>query len=205
MPNWVMNKVKFTGSEKDIKAIKTLVKTEDNQFDFQKIVPMPESLNLESSTTSEFAIRCAQHYLDGGIEPSEEYLNDKYYQERMSWIEWVDFGIKYLKNMELYGAYDWYDWSIENWGTKWNSCDADWYENEAEFTTAWDAPVPIFCALAQMFPNVEIEVCYADEDLGSNCGTISCKGNECVVDEINTREFACSVWDYYDDEEDCEE
>ena len=36
--------------------------------------------------------------------------------------------------------------------------------------TAWSAPSEIYEALTKKFPNLTIEVDYADEDIGCNCG-----------------------------------
>lgn len=58
------------------------------------------------------------------------------------------------KLLEKYGHSDWYSWSIENWGTKWN-CDAqDWMtvENPTEdvasvtfwFDSAWAPPIALY-------------------------------------------------------------
>lgn len=53
---------------------------------------------------------------------------------------------KYIDNIEKYKFSTWYDWRIENWGTKWNVDDEvsviDTGNNEYEilFDTAWDLP-----------------------------------------------------------------
>jgi hypothetical protein len=49
---------------------------------------------------------------------------------------------------EKYGASDWYTWSVNNWGTKWN-CDAqDWTRNEDTITfwfdSAWSPPTDLY-------------------------------------------------------------
>lgn len=77
----------------------------------------------------------------------------------------------------------WYSWNPANWGTKWNAYD---YSVEpapgdlcrVQFDTAWSHPVPVIAALAAKFPDEIIEVVYADEDLGSNCGRYKIKGDE---------------------------
>ena len=54
-------------------------------------------------------------------------------------------------NLEEYGATDWYDWSINNWGTKWADCETElWDEfinSDGElktsmytFESAWGPP-----------------------------------------------------------------
>jgi hypothetical protein len=42
--------------------------------------------------------------------------------------------------LEKYGASDWYTWSVNNWGCKWN-CDAqDWNRKDNEITFWFDSP-----------------------------------------------------------------
>lgn len=76
------------------------------------------------------------------------------------------------------GVYDhcWYNWNVENWGTKWNAYDVAWEDLDdgrvqLNFDTAWSHPEPVITALSKKFPYEVLEVRYADEDLGSNCGT----------------------------------
>lgn len=40
------------------------------------------------------------------------------------------------------------------------------------FETAWSCPEPIFHEMAKNFPHLEFLIRYADEDMGSNCGSI---------------------------------
>lgn len=75
------------------------------------------------------------------------------------------------KEWELYSKNNWYDWSVANWGTKWNAYgfdpDTDYSkEKELRFLTAWSAPHPILEKLAKMFPDVKLEHEWADEDNG---------------------------------------
>lgn len=67
---------------------------------------------------------------------------------------------------------DWYSWSIENWGTKWDAYSDEVLEDDTvvRFDTAWSHPYPVIFKLSQMFPQEYIQVMYADEDLGSNFG-----------------------------------
>ena len=77
-----------------------------------------------------------------------------------------------------YGKNNWYHWSIENWGTKWNSCDAAKTRlSDTEvyylFLTAWDAPYPIHKAILNKYsgPTDAFSVkwhCLDEDD--STCG-----------------------------------
>lgn len=105
------------------------------------------------------------------------------------------------KERALYGKNNWYDWSIENWGTKWNAYNFSRNGNTIGFQTAWAAPHPILEELTVMFPGVYITHEWADEDLGQNCGTREYLNGEIVGEIIpeNNREaleHAFEVWGY---------
>ena len=62
---------------------------------------------------------------------------------------------------KLHGADNWYDWSINNWGTKWNSYhDEVEYDGEEslvyKFDTAWSPPEPVIHALREKFEDLSI-------------------------------------------------
>ena len=55
---------------------------------------------------------------------------------------------------KIYGKNNWYDWSIENWGTKWNSEDVEIDGDDIRFITAWSPCIPVIATLAKMFPTM---------------------------------------------------
>ncbi len=70
-----------------------------------------------------------------------------------------------------YGHDNWYDWRLENWGTKWNSyecsLDTSWIEDgslEYHFETAWGPPDEVHrklrCYLKQRHPDSEVSWFY---------------------------------------------
>ena len=109
MPNWTENNVLFVGKKKQLETLKTMLKSKDNDFDFNNIVPMPKNI------------------FRGNLGREEE---------------------------EKYGKNNWYHWSIDNWGTKWNAVDTTVEENGStlsyNFMTAWDCPRQIVDALMRM-------------------------------------------------------
>ena len=40
--------------------------------------------------------------------------------------------------IELYGHNNWYDWSYQNWGTKWGCYENEYEDGHYRFTTAWN-------------------------------------------------------------------
>ena len=73
------------------------------------------------------------------------------------------------------------------------------------FSTAWSIPDKIYTKLFAWCDEqgYDVEIKYADEDLGSNCGMISLDASEhdsahCHEVEItNTTRFAKYIWDNY--------
>lgn len=68
----------------------------------------------------------------------------------------------------------WYDWSINNWGTKWNAAHVQsWNEQPKQpngdssytlhFDTAWSPPRPILNLLRELYPKLEIYFEFEDE------------------------------------------
>lgn len=56
MPNWVKNEITFEGKKENIEALLNAVKSDESDFDFNKLIPMPESLNLISGSITEDSI-----------------------------------------------------------------------------------------------------------------------------------------------------
>lgn len=63
-----------------------------------------------------------------------------------------------LHNIANYGASDWYQWRLLNWGTKWNTYEYRQIDdNTIEFQTAWNGIPDMVRLVAEKFPEVTIE------------------------------------------------
>lgn len=90
------------------------------------------------------------------------------------------------------GEKNWYGFNIANWGTKWNASGTVRVSpTKINFDTAWSNPIPIFVKLSEMFPEENIYVAYADEDLGHNCGAYKLNNGE--ITYILNIEYGSSV------------
>ena len=67
MPNWVRNVIDVSGGARDMDAFVNGMKSEHSDFDFNKIIPMPESLNVTSGGISDNAI---MYYLSDRLQKS---------------------------------------------------------------------------------------------------------------------------------------
>lgn len=222
MPNHVENYVSLNGDEQKIREMLETIKNDDygiGTIDFNKIIPMPESLNIDSGTRTDRGLKAYKGFIEvytfgKNAEDARESLKDipvkseELFLEKRTDIdrkEW-ELGKTAWQNMQDYGAPTWYEWCCNNWGTKWNaygySEGLDYSEDhELYMQTAWSAPHAIMQKLSEMFPDITFEHQWADEDIGYNCGRYTYSGGERIEEYFpETRkeaiEFACKVWDY---------
>ena len=122
--------------------------------------------------------------------------------------------------------FNWYDWHVDNWGTKWDaSCDdrkieddlpKDWKDYDDDkvceinyyFETAWSPPIPIVKKLLEKYPKLNITLYYYEPGM-CFAGTVDKSG---ILDCNDTKAFAIAYMGYdeesfnYDDEdEECED
>lgn len=219
MPNHVENIIQFSGDRYQINTMLEQIK--DDQYgigtiDFNKIIPMPSSLNIEAGSKTDRGLKIYKGFVEvytlAGtmnmdkldsipIESEQAFLQ---YRTDVIPEEW-ELGKIAWNNIRKYNSPTWYDWCICNWGTKWN---AYGYEGNAgytvgdkiEFQTAWSAPHTVLGKLSEMYPEISFEHQWADEDIGMNCGRRTYLGGE-MIDEyipegIRATDFALKVWDY---------
>lgn len=83
----------------------------------------------------------------------------------------AELGKQYIENIKKYGYPQWYDWCVENWGTKWNvedDVDVSYNKNTDEyditFDTAWSVPSGIVEKYSEFCNDEEFYWEYEDED-----------------------------------------
>lgn len=244
MPNHVTNILTFDGDQKDIDSLldfiqRDRINEEDEEYgrgtiDFEKIIPMPKSLHIESGSRTTDGLALAIHFSNPNTEKIEgvRKLSNSTLStaiklaNKWGWIKYsptlteeeitkmtsrhpleelLKIGKVALKNLLNYEAPTWYEWSVKNWGTKWNSYNNYHLGNAISFCTAWSAPHPIIETLSRKFPTVSITHKWADENIGSNCGTHHYENGMCVDGFTNNNltleeasDFADGVWGYFD-------
>ncbi len=166
MPNWCFNTMKINGNHHDIEKCLSAISGKDNSevIDFEKIKPMPTELKKVIACGSlEEDVKLVEKESQG-IQLTEE--EKKHLQETCD----EETSCTFYENAKLalkcktkHGAYDWYNWACENWGTKWNISDTSgqWTSETSYimyFETAWSAPEPIFQTLGKRFKNLEFEI-----------------------------------------------
>lgn len=175
MPNHTANNFTVTGPVADVKRFLQQAAGSDTELSFNSLIPLPTVLKAVSSPVR--------------IQPQEEI--------NATWDEWYkrkDEGK--LKKWELeqgrpmglgitqdtyntlikeYGVSNWYDWSVLNWGTKWDCYDVrEWNIAVADeemtatiyYETAWSPATQLWLTVSQQYPTLTFFHEYADEGGG---------------------------------------
>lgn len=180
MPNHVYNRLTVTGPHDRLQEMLTRVKDDKEgvgSFDFNKLIPMPESLNIECSARTTEGLKMYKEFCKvTEILPLavEEELLREYQKDHPEFTDDLfNLGKTALNNLRQYGSVDWYDWSIRNWDTKWNAyglIPLAWNSDEEctfGFYTAWTAPEEVIKKLAAEYSDLHITHVWVNEDLGS--------------------------------------
>ena len=184
MPNWVTNKV-----EAPAHVIRAMLNGE-GRVDFNVIAPFPgphgswDGIYVDAETAAESVLRVAlsDNPLLAMIERSSRERIDIAGMREESFRQFVGM----LENYRACGYLHSMDFARKVWGTKWNACEpiAEPDEGRCKFDTAWSCPTGALMKVSERFPDDAITVTYADEDLGSNCGTFTLKAGQIVKQDI---------------------
>ena len=194
MPNHVKNIIHICSDSETIQNILLAVQNDDvgiGSFDFNKLIPMPKSLEIECSSRTNaglalyraFLEECDKCSLEVNV-PGEEFeqirasIWNKYAEKADP--ETLENGKKAYENLKAYGYPTWYEWANAEWGTKWNAYDCEEYRggNALAFSTAWSSVPKILTALSEKYPAIQFRYLWADEDIGYNVGYSAYLGGE---------------------------
>lgn len=179
MPNHITNRLIIKASEDRVREVLGFIKGETEyrtpmHMDFNTIISMPEALDISSGIEGELGMKYLLAKQKRFFRTTEEQKSidsvENMSLDRQDRV--IALGKRYLLNLVFFGATTWYDWCIENWGTKWNAYDQRFEApNTIWFNTAWSGVADLIQKLSKKFPDVEFDYTYADEDTGSNTGT----------------------------------
>jgi hypothetical protein len=204
MPNWCSSDLAITGSSFAINSLLDRFETEANSeekvFSFEKIHPTPASLNIDNAYNAEIIAKLIKKLnKDSDIinllgsdsvltDEVKSILNNSVYEDyfnayvinhinsdSLDLVKVAKDLIILIKNYESYGHFTWYEWRIENWGTKWN-CDSSVIDvvkmknNKLKLIvgleTAWSPPIALLVKLSEQFPALEIRISYYEGGAG---------------------------------------
>lgn len=237
MPNHVWTNLEVNGSAADITAFKAKFCEKIGEIEhclvFNRVIPMPEELQItcgsETSLGKEVVagdFKTVLNYPWVIKLMQEEQLSqtniNALHHSRPKFLAWfakhrpeaIELGHKVVTNIAKYGYETWYEWSIANWGTKWDAYDHVLADDSSDtvfrcyYETAWSPAYPVLEAMSAAFPELSFRMAYADEG-GGFAGVAYCNNGGMVDDEdgdfrqICIDEFGHSHDDFFDD--DCPE
>lgn len=175
MPNWIT-----TNIEAPKHVIKSMLDA-NGKIDFNKVMPFEgthdnfEGICVQAEDAAK--IVCREPLSGNLILRGFELENIRNFDIKELTDESFEQFIAFLRNFRECGYFHSMDFAKKVWGTKWNACDqsVNVEEGRASFETAWACPTPVLKTLSERFPNDEIRIQYADEDIGCNCGKFTLK------------------------------
>lgn len=186
MPNHVTTRVKAPAQ-----VIQALL-NEKGEIDFGMVIPWDGSFPWNG--VSGAAETCAEAVLNKPLNEHGLIASLQAESRRradVSALDDEDFEqfVQMLRNHRQTGYLHQMDFARAKWGTKWNAYSqaVNLEAQEAKFDTAWSCPIPVLTKLSSAFPVALIEVQFADEDIGSNCGTIHLTAGEEVLRDVAGR------------------
>ncbi|UCP00070.1 hypothetical protein LF844_09735 [Metapseudomonas lalkuanensis] len=184
MPNHVTTEIKATPE------VIAWMLNEEGRVDFSKIIPFAgefpwNGIACDAETLANVVRHkpLDEHPLIASLEAGNR---DRTSLDQLSDESFEQF-VQMLRNHRATGYLHNMEFAIAKWGTKWNAYDqtVDQEAGTARFDTAWSFPEPILSKVSEQFPDATIEIRYADEDIGSNCGSVTFLGGKAIVrDEV---------------------
>ena len=180
MPNWSYNNLKVSGSPEVMKefysrVIKPNVNNEMS-FKFSNIFPMPKKIKNTVSPSSSAKNKKWMNEDEVAAERESKISDVLGTKPSIELIPCENNTPEKCKALiEEYGADNWYDWNILNYGTKWSAeslaHDFEMLDDlfTTSFDTAWSPPSTFLEKLQKEFPQLDIRCSYTLEG-SDDCG-----------------------------------
>lgn len=218
MPNWVKTVVKTSPN-----IMKDLMQkySKENAFSFDKVIPMPEDLNVEKSSRGEDGLMLL--YLESNNDIPKNIINEVYqslnpfhrdiykdsrflnivknYEPNKNKLEYqqsIELAKKYISNYEKYGHADWYEWCCDKWGTKWDLSRFHYNKDTMIFETAWGFAGNVILELSKKYPEERFFCKFADEGNPEISGIVEIQDGEVMEERYGlTSAEIEEIWDIY--------
>jgi hypothetical protein len=174
MPNWCNNYLEVVGDAETIKKfIEVGITDEPNAYQKDKTSPTWRLSNYHPMP----------EILQRTISPTPNKKDNRMYVNEWEVESAKKQGIKVPvlipcenntkrkcnKLIKLYGATNWYDWKINNYGTKWDCSSIDFTIEETKFSTlfdsAWSPPTTWLEKVQKDYPTLKFKLIY--EEIGN--------------------------------------
>ena len=175
--------------------------------DFNKLVPMPSELNIDSGSRTDTGLKLFGNYLCEAAQVAAD-MPDATPNERAaalfrfmdSWQkkhkvdpEVWELGKKAYRNIQKYGCATWREWRGLNWGNKWNAYQCvplDERADTMEFQTANCAVPKIAAAVSKRFPGQTVIYSWFGLELTQSLGRMVFQDGKAVSINVPENELA---------------
>lgn len=171
MPNWCSNKliISVINSHKEsidqLNIFREIAESDKSDLSMKNIIRIPSDLNIECGSVGMIYDAYYGDWEQLLVYPwVAEFINNNNLEFNQESIIKAVENKGYTKeqadqrkrNFEKYGCTNWRDWSIKNWGTKWD-VQASLEEMTDEmlvysFDSAWNPPLAFVEKVAELFP-----------------------------------------------------
>jgi hypothetical protein len=159
MPNWVMNELTciFQTSEE----LQSFKKEVDEENFYNSFFPMPEILQGTQSPNINVDKLILEFNKEGNNATTLQEIIDANHQ----WLSGI--AQQALKNEQAFletGYTNWYNWSVDNWGVKWDASAlkvkelSDFNTVIYSFNSPWDTPEHFVIELSKLYPDACFEM-----------------------------------------------
>ena len=213
MPNWCENTLEVKGPVRALRAFVEAARSPDDTWpiSFSSLYPCPPSLSAVGSGSGDEVydlyfgdVKKAMRYMSSAPAAVRESREAAiaWYEENMARgaVSPRQVAEAYKANVDQYGHKNWYEWSVANWGTKWDLSEPQVTDNphlsdlielatasdeepvtsiSYAFATAWSPPVAGFAKISLDYPALTFTLDYEEEGM-SFAGTDTIKNGEVV-------------------------
>lgn len=175
MPNHTANNFTVTGPVADVKRFLKNATGSDKELSFDSLLPLPTVLK---DVTSPVRIQTQSEIDATWAEWNKRKDEGKLEKWELEEGRPMGVGITqetYDTLIKEHGVSNWYDWSVLNWGTKWDCYDVrEWNIAVADdemtatiyYETAWSPATELWLTVSQQYPTLTFFHEFADEGGG---------------------------------------
>lgn len=164
MPNYVKNRISFDSVDELNEAFKIL------------LGGVYKPTYTEEELANLFSFSLIVPYPEDKKECIEKYGEKYIYNEN-----------QHISSDDIKPWLNWYDWSCDFWGCKWDACNRGVSYNWLEFDTPWSPPVPVMEELCKKLPNIPFIWEFSEEQgIGGFAGYL--RHNPVFVDSFSEAE-----------------
>lgn len=176
-------------------------------IDFNKLIPMPPELNINSGSRTDTGLKLFGDYLYEATQiavkmpdatPTERAAAlfrhmDSWQKKHKVDPEVWELGKKAYRSIQKYDCATWREWRRLNWGNKWNAyqyAPLDERADTMEFQTANCAVPKIAAAVSKRFPSQTVTYSWFGLDLTQSLGRMVFRDGRAVSIDVPENELA---------------